>query len=60
MNENATQKVAELQMRLSLSEANELDLETAIEFLTHLLWNTSIVWQTSDIRGKSSIQQNVP
>jgi hypothetical protein len=38
MNKSATDKVADLQMRLAVSRGGELDLETAIEYLTHLLW----------------------
>ena len=36
-----------------------LDLDSAIEYLTHLLWNTSLVWQTSDLQGKKRIQRRM-
>jgi len=59
LNKGMTLKIADLTERLTISESSELDLETAIEYLTHLLWNTSIVWQTSALSGKSSIQRRV-
>ena len=49
LNRSTVESIADLRQRLTLSESNVLDLDSAIEYLTHLLWNTSIVWQTSDL-----------
>jgi site-specific DNA recombinase len=59
MNNEATEKIADLRMRLALSQSGELDLETAIEYLNHLLWNTSTIWQTSDLQGKQKLQRRL-
>ena len=53
------QAISDLRERLRLSESNELDLEAAIEYLNHLLWNTAIVWQTSDLQGKQKLQRRI-
>ena len=55
----ANAEIDDLNERLTASEPFDLDVDTAIEYLTHLLWNTSIVWQTSDFSGKSSIQRRL-
>lgn len=59
MNNDATERIVDLRMRLALSQSDELDLETAIEYLTHLLWNTSTIWQTSDLQGKQKLQRRL-
>jgi site-specific DNA recombinase len=51
--------LATLRARLALSEAEGLDLEQAIEYLTHLLWNTSVTWQSSGLQGKQQLQRRV-
>ena len=51
--------IADLRVRLSASKSQVLDVDAAIEPLTHLLWNTSMVWQTSDLQGKQKIQRRV-
>ena len=55
----ANAEIDDVNERLMASEPFDLDVDTAIEYLTHLLWNTSIVWQTSDFNGKSSIQRRL-
>jgi site-specific DNA recombinase len=59
MHKTTTEAIADLREKLRLSQSNELDLDSAIEYLTHLLWNTSIAWQTSDLRGKQRIQRRI-
>jgi site-specific DNA recombinase len=51
--------IADLRERLDFAESEVLDLDSAIEYLTHLLWNTSLVWQTSDLQGKKRIQRRM-
>ena len=48
-----------LRHQLSLPEGNILDVDSAIEYLMHLLWNTSATWQTSDLIGKMRIQRRL-
>ena len=59
LNEGIVVALADLRERLAIAESEVLDLDSAIEFLTHLLWNTSITWQTSDLRGKQRIQRRM-
>ena len=33
--------------------------DTALGYLKHILWNTRAVWETSDLRGKQSIQRRI-
>ena len=59
LNKKTIATIVDLRERLSVSEANEVDVEAAIEYLTHLLWNTGIVWQTSHLHDKQSIQRRL-
>ena len=52
-------EIDDVNERLMASEPFDFDVDTAIEYLTHLLWNTSIVWQTSNFSSKSSIQRRL-
>jgi hypothetical protein len=52
LHKSTVKAIADLRERLAFAESEVLDLDSAIEYLTHLLWNTSLVWQTSDLQGK--------
>jgi len=43
--------------RLTLAEASELDIETALNYLRFQFWNTHILWQASDLDGKIRLQK---
>jgi hypothetical protein len=51
--------IGDLEERLSFAESDVLDIDSAIEYLIHLLWNTSVIWQTSDLQGKKKIQRRM-
>jgi hypothetical protein len=55
LNASTVKAIADLEERLSFAESEVLDVDSAIEYLTHLLWNTSVIWQTSDLQGKKRI-----
>jgi site-specific DNA recombinase len=59
LHKSTIKAIADLRERLAFAESEVLDLDSAIEYLTHLLWNTSIVWQTSDLQGKKRIQRRM-
>jgi hypothetical protein len=59
LHKSTGESIADIRERLRLSERNELDLDPALGYLQHLLWNTSSIWQTSDLRGKQKIQRKV-
>jgi site-specific DNA recombinase len=59
LHKSTVQAIADLRERLAFAESEVLDLDSAIEYLTHLLWNTSLVWQTSDLQGKKTIQRRM-
>jgi hypothetical protein len=59
LHKSTVKAVADLNERLAFAESDVLDLDSAIEYLTHLLWNTSLVWQTSDLQGKRRIQRRM-
>jgi site-specific DNA recombinase len=45
------------QLRVALE--NELDVDTAIDYLEHLLWNSAILWETNGLEGKQRIQRAI-
>jgi site-specific DNA recombinase len=59
LHKSTVEVIADLRERLAFAESDVLDLDSAIEYLTHLLWNTSLVWQTSDLQGKKRIQRRI-
>jgi PAS domain-containing protein len=59
LHKSTVQAIADLRERLAFAESEVLDLDSAIEYLTHLLWNTSLVWQTSDLQGEKRIQRRM-
>jgi hypothetical protein len=56
LHKQTVEAIADLRERLAFAESDVLDIDSAIEYLTHLLWNTSVIWQTSDLQGKKRIQ----
>jgi hypothetical protein len=54
LNKSNVDAIADVRERLAFAESEVLDLDSAIEYLTLLLWNTSLVWQTSDLQGKNA------
>ena len=42
-----------------LAEASDLDLDTALGYLNHLLWNSSQIWETADLQGKQRLQRSI-
>ena len=59
LHEGTITGIADLRERLAFAESDVLDLDSAIEYLTHLLWNTSVIWQTSDLQEKKRIQRRM-
>jgi hypothetical protein len=59
LHKSTIKAIADLRERLAFAESEVLDLDSAIEYLTHLLWNTSLVWQASDLQGKKRIQRRM-
>ena len=51
--------IAEIRQRLGVADANVLDLDSAIEYLMHLLLNTQYLWQTNDLRAKQKLQRRL-
>ncbi len=46
-------ELEDVRARLSIAESSELDLRTALDYLNYQFLNTNILWQESDIAGKS-------
>jgi site-specific DNA recombinase len=59
LHRQTVEAIADLRERLAFAESDVLDIDSAIEYLTHLLWNTSVIWQTSDLQGKKRIQGRI-
>jgi Reverse transcriptase (RNA-dependent DNA polymerase) len=59
LHKSTVKAIADLRERLAFAESEVLDLDSAIEYLTHILWNTSIAWQTSDLQGKKRVQRRM-
>jgi site-specific DNA recombinase len=53
------EQLAAVHERLSVAEHNELDLDTALGYLVHMLWNPSVIWETSDLEGKQRLQRSI-
>jgi hypothetical protein len=45
--------------RLAVVTRNSLDVETALGYLSHLLWNAHILWETSDLDTKQRLQRAI-
>ncbi len=52
-------QLADVRERLTVAEGSELDLETALGYLNHLLWNSAQIWETADLQGKQGIQRSI-
>jgi hypothetical protein len=59
LHRKTNESIAEVSARLVLCEADELDIDTALGYLASILWNTSAVWKTTDLRGKQTIQRRL-
>ena len=59
INKETSAAIAELQGRLETVEMGELDIDSAISYLEHLLWNARLVWESSDLQGKQRIQRRI-
>lgn len=57
LHKSTVKAIADLRERLAFAESEVLDIDSSIEYLTHILWNTSIARQTSDLQGKKRIQR---
>lgn len=51
--------VAEIENRLELLESESLDIDSALSYLAHLLWNVRMVWESCDLQGKKRLQHRV-
>jgi site-specific DNA recombinase len=55
--ETTLSELSEVKEKLDRTEATELDLATALNYLQYQFWNTNILWQESDLAGKISLQK---
>jgi hypothetical protein len=53
LHKSTVEAIADIRERLAFAESDVLDIDSAIEYLTHILWNTSVIWQTSDLKGNT-------
>jgi site-specific DNA recombinase len=51
--------LAEIRERLETLELEDLDVDAAISYLSHLLWNARYVWETCDLQGKQKLQSRI-
>jgi site-specific DNA recombinase len=49
--------LADIRQRLELLEMEDLDIDAAIAYLSHLLWNARNIWESSDLQGKQRLQR---
>jgi len=59
LNNEITERMEELNELLSVVERRDLSLDDLIEAVNHELWNTSINWQTAELRLKLTIQSRL-
>jgi site-specific DNA recombinase len=59
LHKSTVEAIADIRERLAFAESDVLDIDSAIEYLPHILWNTSVIWQTSDLQGKQRIQRRM-
>ena len=57
LHKGTTEAISDMRDRLASAESNELDLDTALGYLKHILWNTASVWESASLREKHSIQR---
>jgi site-specific DNA recombinase len=51
--------IGELRERLDLVVLEDLDIDAAISYLEHLLWNARLTWENSDLQGKQRLQRRI-
>jgi hypothetical protein len=49
--------LSEIRQRLEILEMENLDIDAAIAYLSHLLWNARNIWESSDLQGKQRLQR---
>ncbi len=59
MNRETSATISEVQERLEVAEMNELDIDSFLSYLEHLLWNSRNVWESSDLQGKQRLQRRI-
>jgi site-specific DNA recombinase len=48
-------QLQEVKSKLIYAERSVIDVDTALSYLNHLFWNSRILWETSDLRGKQRL-----
>lgn len=52
---------ADIRSQLAVTEGQELDQDTCLAFVQHLIWNASATWQTAPLLGQTeATAQNLP
>lgn len=59
LHKSTTTAMADIRARIDRTESSELDLETSLGYLFHLLWNTFTIWQTRNLQGKQKIKRRI-
>lgn len=54
-----TSAIADIQLRIEVAESSEVDLETSLAYIQHLLWNPSAIWQTAPLLEKQRLQRRI-
>ena len=44
------------QEQLALATEDDVDVETAIDFMVHLFWHSGTLWQTSNLETRQGLQ----
>ena len=47
------------QEQLALATQDDVDVETAIDFMVHLFWNSGTLWQTSNLETRQGLQKAI-
>jgi hypothetical protein len=51
--------LADIRERLETLELADLDIDAAISYLSHLLWNARYIWESCDLQGKQRLQGRI-
>ena len=51
--------IADIQVRLEIAERIELSIETALGYLSHILWNTRLLRKDANLQGKKAILSRI-
>jgi site-specific DNA recombinase len=54
-----TRQIHATREQLDAMRRDSLDVDTALDYLSHLLWNAAILWETNDLEGKQRIQSAI-